>query len=702
VVPFDHDVNPAPFPLTEVTAAPNVRQNAKNYIDTLAPGGATSIGDGMATAVTQRTGSTTGNPLCSFVLLSDGMENSPQFWADVQASVVGTGCPVTSIAFGAASDETLMQNIATATGGIFFYNDVYTGAAMAADADAGDATMAAADTFLDLGNTYEYAQAQGEGRQRIAQQEGAVSLKPIGASAVQSHTVQIDESVTEALFSLDWVPGRALSMTLRTPSGALIEQADRPYDFVDYESGHLGWRIATPEPGAWQVIVDFQTIQGPFDASVASVDATAPAGIPYQVIVSGDTYLTVNLLLPANWGKQYFTGNRVPIYAIVAGQEPVGGLNLAALITSPSGRTSRVPLYDDGQHDDGEANNGLYGGLYTLVNEAISVAPSGEAVQEPQPKDEGSYRVRLNVLTSDFSREALGSFSVQEGPDDNGSGLPDPFEQENNLTGSEGDPDLDFLDNQSEYQVGTDPRNSDSDGGGENDGSEISKGKDPLDPADDGIIAPEFLRAFPRNGFNLLTYDVRPEYNNEELWRAPTADGPWVNVTTELPASGVYSDTGVTNGQTYFYRYIAVDGDLDRSVVLDSVAVTPSTDPIPPEANIAINDGANTTASLDVVITVVPFEHLDEASLQDIAQWKLSNTLGGLNGAEWRAFNPADPQAAWILADTPAGQEATVYAKFRDATNNESLVVLDDILVVTEPSGEPSQKTFIPLIRTAR
>ena len=76
--------------------------------------------------------STTGNPSCSFVLLSDGMENSAAFWADVQAGVLATHCPVTTIAFGAATDEGLMQAIATATGGIYLYNDVYPAAALAA------------------------------------------------------------------------------------------------------------------------------------------------------------------------------------------------------------------------------------------------------------------------------------------------------------------------------------------------------------------------------------------------------------------------------------------------------------------------------------------------------------------------------------------------------------------------------------------
>ena len=257
VVAYNENVNPAPFAMTEVTAVPNVRQNAKNYVDGLSASGLTSIGDGMAQAVTQRTASTTGNTACSFVLLSDGMENSAQFWAGVQASVQATGCPVTSIALGAASDETLMQAIATATGGPFFYNDVFVGGMSAADAAATDAQ---ADTYLGLGNSYEFAQAQAEGRQRLLQGQGRVV---VGPSSVQTHTVRIDDSVRSALFALDWVPGIPLSMTLVTPGGNLITQQNRAYDFIDFGSGHLGWRIPNPEVGVWQIVVDYYHVVTP-------------------------------------------------------------------------------------------------------------------------------------------------------------------------------------------------------------------------------------------------------------------------------------------------------------------------------------------------------------------------------------------------------------------------------------------------------
>ena len=145
VVAYNHDVSPAPFGMQTVNAT--VRSNAKAYIDDwtapngIYPAGATSIGDGLIEARNQRVGSPTGNPRCSFVLLSDGMENSERKWDSganpVKSDVVATGCPVTSIAFGPASNETLMQTIATDTGGASFYNDVYVSTAALAATHAG-------------------------------------------------------------------------------------------------------------------------------------------------------------------------------------------------------------------------------------------------------------------------------------------------------------------------------------------------------------------------------------------------------------------------------------------------------------------------------------------------------------------------------------------------------------------------------------
>ncbi|HMN28979.1 MAG TPA: hypothetical protein PKE45_12580, partial [Caldilineaceae bacterium] len=410
----------------------------------------------------------------------------------------------------------------------------------------------------------------------------------------------------------------------------------------------------------------------------------------YQVIASGRSLLTANLLLPYRVGGRYFTGNRVPIRAFISAQGPLGGLNPLAVVTAPDGSERNVPLFDDGQHDDGEANDGFYAGLYTAVNQANAVAPSGEEGEQPAPNDEGSYRVRLLVQGETFTREALDSFSVLAGADENADQLPDPYEQENNVVGNGADPDLDGADNGTEYQLGTDPQNSDSDGGGENDGSEFEKGKDPFNPQDDGIVAPQFLEVKPNVGANVVAYDVRPEYIRRILFRAETPNGPWNIHEQELPASGVYSDTA-SNGVTYFYRYMAIDGDTDRSAVIGSTGATPSDDPFAPEGLVVIDGDAPTTPDLDVVLSFRPYGE-DEEAFAEITEMKLSNKPD-LRDAEWQSFAQ---EAPWQLEPTAPGQEARVYARFRDAAHNESLSVLDNILV-TE-AQPPQHQLFLPLV----
>src|SRR5690606_32429677 len=93
-----------------------------------------------------------------------------------------------------------------------------------------------------------------------------------------------------------------------------------------------------------------------------------------------------------------------------------GGTVLAA-VRAMDGTVTPVMLYDDGQHDDGPAGDGFFGGLYTLVNQADAVPPVDEdgVPNPPPPQDEGAYRVRLIALDGDIRRETLGTFAVLEG-----------------------------------------------------------------------------------------------------------------------------------------------------------------------------------------------------------------------------------------------------------------------------------------------
>jgi hypothetical protein len=657
VVGYNHNVDPVP-PLGMAFATLPHRNDAHTFVNALTPSGATSIGDGLDEAVNQRDTSPTGNTRCMFTLLSDGMENSTQFWADVQADVVATGCPVLSIAFGPSSDETLLQSISTATGGSYFYNDVFVSTLHNATAYSPD------DMFFDLVDTYEYAQAQGEGRQRLLAEKGIIPSPMM----TQTHTVVIDPSVTEVVFALDWNQSRlGVQFLLQDPGGVIIDPSTLPGYFASIGAApaaslHMGVRIPDPDPGTWQMLVfhDVPSWQSP---------------VPYQVLVSGRSNLTAVLLLPGHLGMQYFTGNWVPIFALLSSNRPIPDAMLMAMVIAPDGTETMVPLADDGEHGDGAAGDGLYAGKYTLVNQANAVNPPQEPDVPPEEgKDQGSYRVRLLAQHPDFQREAMGSFAVPAGADDNGNGLPDTYEQEHGVSDPDGDPDLDLLDTGDEYYAGTDPNDSDTDGGGENDWSEVVlHGKDPLDPSDDEIEEPDFFQTMAVPGGDVvLNYDVKAEYVMVQSWRATNPDGPWTLALSELPLTGVFTETGLVLGTPYYYQLYGRDGDNHWSALLSSEPVTPALDPIPPEANILVDGGAPSTADLNVELSFSPYlDDLEEIAFSDITEMQLSNDPS-LAGASWQTFEQDVP---WKLLPGLPGSPIHVYAIFKDDAGNVSVGV---------------------------
>ena len=115
LVSFSNDAsNPVDFGLANVTNGSKNQIN--NKLGAITPGGATSIGDGLATARNEL-GSAAGLPR-TILLLTDGMENTPQSIANV--SGLG-GVAITAIGFGAEGnlDGAKLSNLAQTHGGLY-------------------------------------------------------------------------------------------------------------------------------------------------------------------------------------------------------------------------------------------------------------------------------------------------------------------------------------------------------------------------------------------------------------------------------------------------------------------------------------------------------------------------------------------------------------------------------------------------------
>jgi hypothetical protein len=583
------------------------------------------------------------------------MENSAQFWADVQAAVVATGCPVMTIAFGADSNELLMQDIATATGGISYYNDVYV------SSTENPAGGNPADTDLELGDTYLYALCEAQECERIFAEKGPFFF----GLEVYTHTMTADATVEDLTFVLDWTgaqtPGQPetpegcnpdLDLTLISPTGTVY--APTQYAFDNDLSDHAGYHIPDAEAGEWQMIVNGE-------------DEQYYCGGTYQVIAYGHTDSSVELLLASLEGGT--TGDYIPLYAIW-----LPGGHVLARITAPDGTINTMQLFDDGQHGDGAADDGFFANTYTLVNQALESAPVDEegVPNPPDPLDEGAYRVHLMATLDDIQREAQGSFAVLEGDDANNDGVPDDFIDTHCPGAPTSDVDLDLLDCSDEYFTGTDPNNSDTDGGGESDESEaIRHGLDPLDNTDDLVEAPDFVHTTAQNGSVLLTYDVKADYASMLAYRATSPAGPWTLISASLPLEGSYTDNTVTNDTLYYYCVQGINGTDHWTAVVCSESVEPREDPILPEAGVLINGGEPTTPTPNVVLTFVTTEEgVEGLSIQgtfdDITEVMLSNDPS-FDGAVWQPFAQGIP---WQLEPGPGLR--TVYVRFMDENGNIS------------------------------
>ena len=577
-------------------------------------------------------------------------------YADVRTDLMDLGCLVTTIALGPASDETLLQQIASDNGGLFFYNDVFISSPTGLNS-----LNSAADTHLDLANIYEYAQAYRERRMRLLSEKDSVMR-----NSTNIHKFQVDGTIDQIVFTLDYLPSpfALLTFQLRDPDGAVVPPAAWDAAFSNIPSRHFGGRLSKLMPGTWTLEV--------------TNEQSELSAVPYQVIVSGATNLTVELLLPDRTGRRFSTGERIPIYALLSSKEPIAGAEVNARITAPNGQVTLLPLFDDGQHEDGAANDGLYANFYTRLTQSAAVAPSGEE-KNPLPNDEGSYRV---VVTADgmagtypFHREATGAFSVLAGVDLNKNRIPDIWEKENKVIDLQDDNDMDGLLNYEEYFAGTDPNDPDTDDGGESDGSEVHRQfpKDPLDPADDGIKRPAFIKALALNQAVRLLYDYNAGRNacyRVRLFRSGNLSGPFELLASEQPPDGVFIDQKVANGQAYFYRLVCEDASGAASGYVESPGAYPSSDPYPPEARIVINGGAHGTPRLQVLLTFAPLADLNPGepdTFGDIKQVMLSNTPD-FSGAAWEPFGQGLP---WTLAATPPGGLAHVYARYRDAAGND-------------------------------
>ena len=182
------------------------------------------------------------------------------------------------------------------------------------------------------------------------------------------------------------------------------------------------------------------------------------------------------------------------------------------------------------------------------------------------------------------------------------------------------------------------------------------------------------------------------------IYRAPTPDGPWVQVDelTDLEEH-TWVDEPLPNGQQVCYQLVSVDAGGAESGTSNVFCTTPQADPIAPFGWVLIEEDAPTTPRPQVLLnlrasdTPADVEHVDGSEVDQtegatssgVTEMMLSNRADFAD-ASWEPFQPTKP---WTLA--PEDGVGRVFIKVRDAAGNESDVENDAIRIANTPIFMP-------------
>lgn len=225
--------------LQTITGQP-VRDAAKGEIDGVGFGGCTFMGDGIVKArdlLAPAAGSR------AMVLLSDGYDNkgcqptNPARPSAMDAvATLPANLPVYTCAMGPTSDQALLEQIANATNGRYYFMP----------------------TIDDLFEIYNYIRGQVTGTGIIVNESATASSSRVAAF--------VDTLATEVTFSVAWAntklrfvsgdPKKAneVSVRLRTPRGRILHPSSGDLRRIE-GNGYVIFKLQEPLPGQWFVEV---------------------------------------------------------------------------------------------------------------------------------------------------------------------------------------------------------------------------------------------------------------------------------------------------------------------------------------------------------------------------------------------------------------------------------------------------------------
>lgn len=702
--------------------------------DLLSPDGNTSIGDGLYWGARELIDN--GKPQSEkwIILLSDGHQNEQSAYEDQKTLLENNGIRVETIALGDRVDKNLLQTIAnnssgryyevseSSAGGSSLMAPVFSlsdeGSSFPGSSPPALGALGSESALLNLSDRYLLSSDRIHRRERLFEKSGTLS-----ASSSDSISFSIEEGGLADCVVTFVVSGSGADpeMVITRPGGAVVPSPDAGYTAASPDGSghwwdpdrHVNYRLGSMEQGDW----------------VFGIENNSSVSQEYLFVVSGRNREGVQSTLYcaqfhdvdsayADNGL-FLRGLPQPLTLVLTdGNGPVLGAEVLATVSHPNRIDTVLRLRDDGGSHDGAAGDGVYSAVFTATTEASS--SGGGYAEEDVVQIAASYEVTVNSSGTDnlgraFSRvdrAAFQLYSDQEiaGDSDN-DGMPDTYEDlhypdlDKSTADSDQDCDGDGLLNIEEYQAGTNPCNADTDGGGDTDKSEIDTGTNPFDYTDDALEKPlvaqvveswghidppleEFQNYQPQSEANIIIFPLERGFDQVELHRSTSSAGPFSKVTTidTDVDEGIYIDSGLVNGTTYYYRIRPLT-DAGRIGTFSHIfSGTPRAESQPPEGILLINNNASHTSMKKVTLELIVSD--------DTTEMRFANDPEDLDVQPWIPF--ASTVFSYSLGSPAAGADCVVYCGLRDAAGNESLLASTTVYLPSTFTGRFSGAVSAP------
>jgi len=325
VISFDDTVTVVQ-PLTTINSQAT-KAAIKANIDRIRPDGNTAIGDAARRALDDLLALRSGASKRAVYLLTDGQNNAGTDPRSVIAAYQSARVPLFTFAYGSGADTALLQEMAQATGGKYYFSPT---------------------TLTQLTQVFQDANQLSVPTVGVTSGQATVS-----GSASSSFPIQIDATLKRLDLVVTYQGNpEAVELSLVDAQGAASVAAECSASGAETIC-YFG--VDAPTPGLWEL----------------RADSAADAALTYRVGGSAEQQFTYAASLTSLTGEVVQYPEPIVLLATLGKELPIAGARVNATVQRPDATVESFPLLDDGIAPDATADDGLYSAILDYSEDGL-------------------------------------------------------------------------------------------------------------------------------------------------------------------------------------------------------------------------------------------------------------------------------------------------------------------------------------------